>query len=123
MSEIPLQTRPGKVQAIAIMTLVNGILNVLWGLGLTASVALGTLGVGLLCAPVTILPTVLGIFEIIGGSKLMGTPPRKFNVQTIAILEIAAIIAGDGISLIVGILNLIFYNEPETKQYIDSLPS
>lgn len=123
MSEIPLQPKPGKVQAIAIMTLVNGILNILWGLGLTASVVLGTFGVGLLCAPVTILPTILGIFEIIGGAKLMGTPPRKFNVQTIAILEIVAIIAGDMISLVVGILNLVFYNEPETRHYIDSLPS
>ncbi|HCU56980.1 MAG TPA: hypothetical protein DF984_01910 [Anaerolineaceae bacterium] len=123
MSNSPLQPKPGKVQAIAIMTLINGILNILWGIGLTGSVVLGTLGVGLLCAPLTILPLVLGIFEIIGGVKLMGEPPRKFNVQTIAILEIVAILAGDGISLIVGILNLVFYNEPPTKQYIDSLPS
>ena len=123
MSNSPLQPKPGKVQAIAIMTLINGILNILWGIGLTGSVVLGTLGVGLLCAPLTILPLVLGIFEIIGGVKLMGEPPRKFNVQTIAILEIVAILAGDGISLIVGILNLVFYNDPPTKQYIDSLPS
>ena len=123
MSNSPLQPKPGKVQAIAIMTLINGILNILWGIGLTGSVVLGTLGIGLLCAPVTILPLVLGIFEIIGGAKLMGEPPRKFNVQTIAILEIVAILAGDGISLIVGILNLVFYNEPPTQQYIDSLPS
>lgn len=123
MSATPYPPKPGKVQAIAIMTLINGILNILWGIGLTGSVVLGTLGVGLLCAPLTILPLVLGFFEIIGGVKLMGEPPRKFNVQTIAILEIVAILAGDGISLIVGILNLVFYNEPPTKQYIDSLPS
>ena len=123
MSETSYQPKPGKVQAIAIMTLINGILNILWGIGLTGSVVLGTLGIGLLCAPLTLLPLVLGIFEIIGGAKLMGEPPRKFNVQTIAILEVVAILAGDGISLIVGILNLVFYNEPPTKHYIDSLPS
>ncbi len=123
MSETPYQPKPGKVQAIAIMTLINGILNILLGIGLTGSVVLGTLGIGLLCAPLTLLPTVLGIFEIIGGMKLMGEPPRKFNVQTIAILEIVAILAGNVISLIVGILNLVFYNEPPTRQYIDSLPS
>lgn len=122
-SETPVGKQPGKVQAIAIMTLINGILNVLFGLGLTASIVLGTVGIGLLCAPVTILPSVLGIFEIIGATKLMGNPPRKFNVKTIAILEICAIIAGDAISLVIGILNLVFYNEPETQQYIDSLPS
>lgn len=123
MSETPYQPKPGKVQAIAITTLINGILNILLGIGLTGSVVLGTLGIGLLCAPLTLLPSALGIFEIIGGTKLMGEPPRKFNLQTIAILEIVAILAGNVISLIVGILNLVFYNEPPTRQYIDSLPS
>jgi uncharacterized membrane protein len=123
MSDTPLASKPDKVQAIAIMTLVNGILNVLWGLGATFGVVVGTLGLGILCAPFTILPTVLGIFEIVGGAKLMNTPPRKFNVQTIAIFEIIAVAGGAGISLIIGILNLVFYNEPATREYIDSLPS
>lgn len=122
-TETPVRQKPGKVQAIAIMTLINGILNIMYGIGLTFTVAVSTWGIGLLCAPITILPSVLGIFEIIGATKLMGNPPRKFNVQTIAILEIACIIVGDVIGLIIGILNLVFYNEPETRQYIDSLPS
>jgi len=121
--ETPPYQPQGKAQAIAIMTLISGILNVLLGIGLTGGFVLGTWGLGLLCAPVTILPSVLGIFEIIGAAKLMGNPPRKFNVQTIAILEIALIITGSFISLIIGILNLVFYNEPATKHYIDSLPS
>jgi hypothetical protein len=57
--------KPGMVQAIAIMTLINGILNILYGLSVTAGIVLGTLFVGIICAPVTILPVVLGIFEII----------------------------------------------------------
>ena len=122
-TETPVRQKPGKVQAIAIMTLINGILNIMYGIGLTFSVVIGTFGLGLLCAPVTILPSVLGIFEIIGASKLMGNPPRKFNVQTIAILQISSIIVLDVIGLTIGILNLVFYNEPETRLYIDSLPS
>ena len=122
-TEPPVRQKPGKVQAIAIMTLINGILNIMYGIGLTFSVVIGTFGLGLLCAPVTILPSVLGIFEIIGASKLMGNPPRKFNVQTIAILQISSIIVLDVIGLTIGILNLVFYNEPETRLYIDSLPS
>jgi hypothetical protein len=115
--------KPDKAQAIAIMMLANGILNVLWGLGVTGSVVLGTIGIGIICAPLTILPSVLGVFEIIGGSRLMGNPPRKYNVKTIAIMEIIAVVAGAGISLVVGILNLVFYSDPETQAYIDSLPS
>lgn len=115
--------KPGKVQAIAIITLINGILNILAGISITFAFVLSTWGFGLICAPITILPSVLGIFEIIGATKLMGNPPRKFNVQTIAILEIIGIIIGNVPSLVIGILNLVFYNDPETRFYIDSLPS
>jgi hypothetical protein len=114
--------KPGKVQAIAIMTLINGILDVLWGVGLTISVILGTWGLGLFCAPLTILPSVLGIFEIIYASKLLGNPPRKYPVQTIAILQIIAIIYLDFIGPVIGILSLVFYSDPPVKQFIESLP-
>ena len=115
--------KPGKVQAIAIITLINGILNILAGISITFAFVLSTWGFGLICAPITILPSVLGIFEIIGATKLMANPPRKFNVQAIAILEIIGIIIGNVPSLVIGILNLVFYNDPETRFYIDSLPS
>jgi len=115
--------KPGKVQAIAIMTLINGILNVLWGIGLTLVIIFSTLGIGLLCAPLTILPSVLGAFEIYFGIKLLGNPPRKFPVQTIAILQICTILFGDIIGPVIGILNLVFYNEPPVKKFIESLPS
>jgi hypothetical protein len=110
--------KPGMFTAIAIMTLVNGILNIMWGLGLTSGVVLGTLFVGLLCAPITLLPAVLGIFEVIYAAKLMSNPPQPVqSSQTIAILEIAAVISGNILSAIVGILALIFYNDPIVKNY------
>lgn len=115
--------KPGKVQAIAIMTLINGILDVLWGIGLTVSVVVGTFGVGLLCIPLTILPSVLGIFEIVCATKLLSNPPRQYPVQTIAILQIVAILFADVIGPIIGILTLVFYNDPPVRHYIDSLPS
>jgi hypothetical protein len=70
---------PGKVQAIGIMTLINGIFNILWALGITSTVVLGTLGIGLLCSPITILPGVLSIFEIVYASKLISNPPKPVN--------------------------------------------
>ncbi len=118
-----LTVKPGKVQAIAIMMLVNGILNILCGLGVTAGVVLSTIGIGILCAPVTILPAVLGIFEVIAASKLLSDPVRPaHNLQTIAILEIVAVVCGNGISVVVGILNLVFLSEPEVKAYLANIP-
>lgn len=115
-------TKPGTVTAIAVMTLVNGILNILWALGLTVTVVLGTLGIGLLCAPLTILPLVLGIFEIIYGVRLLANPPEPMQPsQVIAILEICCILFGNVISLVVGILALVFYSQPEVKGYFAAL--
>ncbi len=110
--------KPGLVTTIAIMTLVNGILNILYALSVTFGIVLGTLGVGLLCAPLTILPGVLGIFEIIYATQLLAVPARPIKPnQTLAILEIAAIAAGNVISLVVGILALVFYNDPTVRGY------
>ena len=115
-------TKPGLVTAIAVMTLVNGILNLLWGLGVTASIVLGTLGLGLLCAPVTILPSILGIFEIIFGARLLAAAPVGVRPsRAIAILEICAIVAGNFISLVVGILVLVFYADTSVKDYFARL--
>ncbi len=116
--------KPGMVQAIAIMTLVNGILNILWGLGLTSGVVLGTLGIGVLCAPVTILPLILGIFEILYAVKILPNPIQRVQPnQTIAILEICMILFGDFISLVVGILALVFYSDTNVKGYFARINS
>ena len=113
-----ISSKPGLVQTIAIMTLVNGILNILWGLGATGSIVLGTFGIGLLCAPVTILPLILGVFEIIYATKLLANPPQPVRPsQAIAILEICCILAGNVISLVIGILALVFYNDDAVKTF------
>lgn len=115
------ETLPGKVQAITIMMLVNGILNVLGAAGITGSIVLGTLGIGLLCAPITILPAVLGVFEIITAVNMMSNSTVKVTpnrLQMLAILEICCIIIGNVISLVVGILNLVFLNDEEVKSYL-----
>jgi hypothetical protein len=110
--------KPGMVQAITIMTLINGILNILYGLTVTAAIVFGTFFIGIICAPVTILPVVLGIFEIIYAVKLMANPPQSVKPsQTIAILEIVAIITGNLISMVVGILALVFYSDTNVKAY------
>jgi hypothetical protein len=113
---------PGKVVALTYMTLASGIINILFGLVLTGSVVLGTLGVGILCAPITILPSVLGIFEILYAVKLMANPPQPVQPsQAIAIMEICCVLLLSMISTVVGILALVFYSDPEVKAYFDKI--
>ncbi len=114
--------KPGMVTALGILTLVSGILNILTALGLTAGIALSTLGIGLLCAPITLLPGVLGVFEILYATKIIANPPVavKFS-QTIAILEICCVVFGNVVALIVGILALVFYNDAAVRAYFERL--
>jgi hypothetical protein len=120
----PAPSVPGKFAAITYMTLASGILNVIYGVGLTAGIVLGTLGVGLLCAPLTILPSVLGIFEILYAVKLMSNPPQPVQPsQAIAILEICTILLGGVLPAVVGILVLVFYNDPEVNAHFNKINS
>ena len=108
--------KPGLVTTLAATTLVSGIINLFWGLVASAT-ALGTI-IGVICLPFTILPTVLGIFEIIYGAKLLGNPPQPVRPsQTLAILEILCALAGNVFSMIVGILSLVFYNDAAVRDY------
>ena len=112
----PYGDSPGLVKTIAVMTLVNGIVNIFWGLIATITV---TASIVLIClAPLAILPTILGIFEIIYAAKLLTDPPQPVQPSTtIAILEILCVLTGNVFSMIVGILALVFYNDPQVKDY------
>ena len=120
----PSAQKPGMVTALTIMTLINGILNILYALGFTAAIVLGTFGIGVLCAPLTILPVILGIFEILYAVKLLSNPPQPVKPsQTLAVLEIVCIITGNVISMVVGILALVFYNDTSVKDYFARINS
>jgi hypothetical protein len=116
----PYHESPSLVKTIAVMTLINGIINIFWGLVATVSVMASVI---LIClAPLAILPTVLGIFEIIYAAKLLTDPPQPVQPSTtIAILEILCILTFNVLSMIVGILSLVFYNDPQVKEYFARL--
>jgi hypothetical protein len=114
------QQKPTLVNVIAWMTLASGIVNLFWGLGLSITVLLSI--VGIICVPLTILPTVLGIFEVIYAAKLLSNPPQAVQPSTnIAVLEIVCILAGNIFSVVVGILSLIFYNDLTVRDYFAQL--
>ena len=114
-----LVDKPSKVNAILLLTLISGFFNIFAALTGTAAVVTGTIGLGLFCcAPVTILPGVLGVFEVLYAFDLMANPPKRVRPnETIAILEIICILFGNVLAVIAGILALVFYNEPEVKEY------
>jgi hypothetical protein len=112
------QTKPNLVMVIALMTLVNGIFNLIWGVSLIG----GTFGLSLLCFPVPLFPLILGGFEIAYAIKLLANPPQPVQPsQAIAIWEIVALFVGNVFSLVVGILALIFYNDSIVKDYFARL--
>lgn len=115
-----MDNRPAKVQTMAVLVLVSGILNIVWG-GILALTGLITI-VGILCLPILILPMVLGVFEMIYALNLLAEPPKiKHPSQALAILEICNVVFLNIFSGVVGILSLIFISEVEVKEYFASL--
>jgi uncharacterized membrane protein len=120
MNTIYSDQKPGLYTAIAAMTLTSGIINLFWGFVASAT-ALSTI-IGAICLPITILPTILGIFEIIYAAKLLSSQPQPINPSpSIAAFEISTIIYGNIFSAVVGILNLIFFNDQTVKDYFARL--
>jgi hypothetical protein len=114
------QEKPSLVNVIAWTTLASGIVNLGWGLVVSAT-ALLTI-VGICCTPLTILPAILGIFEIIYAAKLLSVPPQPVRPAiNLAVLEIVCVLTGNVFSMIVGIISLIFYNDPAVKNYFSRL--
>jgi len=119
-SQFANQQKPTLVQVIAWMTLASGIVNLFWGI-IASLTALATI-VGIVCIPFTILPTILGVFEIIYAAKLLSNPPQPVLPSTnIAVLEIVTILVGNLFSMVVGILALVFYNDLVVKDYFARL--
>jgi hypothetical protein len=113
--------KPGKIQTIAILTLISGITNILWPLLIYAIVGASTVFVGCLFLPLFAPPIALGIFEIIFAAKLMPTPIKPTQPsQVLAILEIVCIITGNFVAVAAGIVALVLYSDPEVKAYFAS---
>jgi hypothetical protein len=115
-----MQEKPTLVNVIAWTTLASGIVNIIWGLGASGT-ALATV-IGIICIPITILPTILGVFEILYAAKLLSNPPQAVQPSTtIAILEVVCILVGNVFAMVVGILALVFYNDQIVKDYFARL--
>jgi hypothetical protein len=109
---------PGKVSAIAIMTLIGGILATILGLTLLASIGASTCGFGCLW-PGFYYSIVVGILAIVKGSSLLGANARSIPPPTgIAVMLIINIINADVIGMTLGILILVFSADEEVINYL-----
>lgn len=121
MEALSIPQPPGKVQAIGIMHLIGGILNLLsavFWLFYGSMMGLATLGIGLIgCCPAFILLPI-GAVEIYSGAKHLsknhaGLRPPK----AVGIIEIASILGCMVPSTVMGILTLVFLSDPEVEAY------
>jgi hypothetical protein len=100
----------GKVTAIAGMRLGAGICNIIAGV--------------VFCWLIFPIPMIaLGIVELISASNLFKEKPKRpSNFKVIPILEIVAIITLAGwISVVVGIVTLVFLADPKVENYLNCL--
>ncbi len=123
MNELPASAgapKPGKVQTIAVLTLISGITNILWPIILYTITGLATIFVGCLFLPFFMPPIVLGVFEIIYAAKILPDPIRPVKPsQAIAILEIISLLTGNLVSAAAGIVALLLYNDPEVRDFFE----
>lgn len=106
--------KPGKLQAVAIMTLAGGI----WAILTCFGIGLGTAGFWI----PWIYSLVLGIMAIMKGSQMLGSNPAPAfaSARTIAIMQIVNIINCDMVNLTLGIITLVFLNDPEVRDHLRS---
>jgi hypothetical protein len=103
------------------MHLIGGIMNIMAALAWSAAgilTGIFTFGIGLLyCCPAILLFPVAGL-EIYSGIKHLSSDHAGLKEpKLVAIAEIVGFMGGGWISMIFGILTLVFLSEPEVSAY------
>ena len=112
-SERRVREKPGKVQAISIMMLVGGIYALIHAVGAVAATTF-------FCClwPGVYYAIVMGIMAIVRASPLLGENAHlQPSPKNIAIMQIANIVNLDVVNCVMGIITLVFLNEPEVRRY------
>tara|TARA_B110000438_G_C15783628_1_gene637412 strand:- start:284 stop:925 length:642 start_codon:yes stop_codon:yes gene_type:complete len=110
--------RPGKFQAVAVMTLVGGIVSLLWTL-LVAWAGLTSLLFVCCFIPSGLYSFIAGILITVQGARLLGQNAGPFLPRTAsaATLLIVCILALNPICLVLGIINHWLLNDPAVREY------
>jgi hypothetical protein len=109
--------KPGKVHAVAVMTLVGGILAIVHSLVLL--LALGASSLGVCCLwPGPYYGLVMGIMATVKGSQLLAEDAYRMAPPVgTAVMQVINIINLDVPNCVMGIVSLVFLNDPEVRDY------
>ena len=117
-----MKVKPGGLTAVGIIWIVDGMLSIGWGFGLVMGAFASIVGV--VCLPLTALPFVVGLLELIYGIRLSMNPPSVNKPPIfISILEIILILYLDVLGLAAGIATLVLLNQEEVKEYFSQTTS
>jgi hypothetical protein len=106
-------TKPGILQVISVLDIINGLVNAVWGLLLFFGGITFILG---------IYAWVVATMSIIHAVRLSANPPRVTTPnKALAILQIVNFITGNLLSVVIGIVNLIIYERPEVRAFYKQL--
>lgn len=114
---------PSELNTAKIFFLISGILNALavagWG-GTTILGGISTCGIGCVLGFLPVINLVACILDFIAYSKLnnLNQPGTAGSVKNAAIMDIVTILTGNVVSLIFGILNLQYINQPHVDNYL-----
>jgi hypothetical protein len=114
---------PSELQTSKTFFLVSAIVNILvflgWG-GTTIFTGLVTCGIGCLFGIVPLINIVSCVMDFMAYNKLnnLTSPDTYKTMQFASILEIVTILTGNVISMVFGILNLNYLNNPAVTNYL-----
>jgi hypothetical protein len=116
---VKMPARPGKFQAVAVMTLVGGIVSLLWTL-LVAWAGLGSFLFVCCFIPSGLYSFIAGILITVQGVRLLGDNAGSFLPRTAsaATLLIVCILAFNPICLVLGVINHWLLNDAEVREYV-----
>jgi hypothetical protein len=117
-----MSTKPGSLQAVSILWIIDGILTIFWGFGLV--IAAFASFVGIVCLPLSIYPFVVGVIELIYGIRLASSRPTLARPPYyVAVLEIVLLLWADVIGFIIGVVALVLLNGEDVKAFLSGQPS
>ncbi|HEY2867480.1 MAG TPA: hypothetical protein VGJ02_10345 [Pyrinomonadaceae bacterium] len=119
-SSAPLQSQPGKIQAMAIVQTVAGSLEILMSLFwfvYVLAIGLATFGIGLILIPLPIILLTIGILSLVSGIKGLNKKVSRKLMFSVAICQMVLLLGCDVLSFGAGLTGVILLTQEDAKAY------
>jgi hypothetical protein len=118
------QEFPGKLQAVSIIQIVAGCLEILlalfWGV-YTLILGVVTMGIGLLLIPLPLILLTVGILSLVSGFKGLNKKINKKLSFGVAISQMVLLLGCDFLSFAAGLTGVILLTQDDSKAYFRSI--